>query len=106
MRKWLAVPPIVQGKSSSAYPAPQFPAPEVAVALVKGRSRATTLQRAAKRTIDVVGSLGLLFVLSPLFALISVVILFASGGPIIYRHNRVGCNGVVFELLKFRSMRN
>ena len=45
-----------------------------------------------------------LTLLSPLILMISVLIKIDSRGPIFYRQERVGKNGRVFKLLKFRSM--
>ncbi len=58
-----------------------------------------------KRMIDVVGSLLGLIVLSPLFIIICIMILLddPKGSPI-YSQDRVGRNGKVFRLYKFRSM--
>jgi len=47
--------------------------------------------------------IGLVF-LSPLILMISILIKIESCGPIFYRQERVGENGKVFKLLKFRSM--
>ncbi len=50
---------------------------------------------------------GLLLVLtSPLFLVIAVLIKLFSKGPVFYRQERLGQNGRVFELLKFRTMVN
>jgi sugar transferase (PEP-CTERM system associated) len=46
-----------------------------------------------------------LVTLSPLLALIAVAVKLDSRGPILYRQARVGLDGHVFEILKFRSMR-
>jgi len=59
---------------------------------------------AAKRLIDIVGSLFLLVLLSPLLALVAVAIWADSGLPIIYRCQRVGLHGRTITILKFRSM--
>ncbi|MEM7128353.1 MAG: sugar transferase [Chloroflexota bacterium] len=57
-----------------------------------------------RRLIDISVSLIGLFVLLPLFLLISIWIRFDSPGPIFYRARRSGKNGKVFGLYKFRSM--
>ncbi len=58
-----------------------------------------------KRGMDMVlASLGLVL-LSPLLALISILVKLTSPGPILYRQQRCGLNGTSFEMLKFRSMR-
>ncbi len=57
-----------------------------------------------KRLFDLLASgLGLL-VLSPLFALIALLVRLSSPGPIFYRARRVGRGGREFTLYKFRSM--
>lgn len=58
-----------------------------------------------KRLIDVLVSGSLLILLSPLFILISLIVLFSSGAPVLFKQRRVGLNGRVFTMLKFRSMK-
>lgn len=58
---------------------------------------------AAKRVLDVVGVATLAMVFSPLILAI-IVLMRREGGPIIYKHRRVGRNGRSFECLKFRTM--
>lgn len=60
---------------------------------------------AIKRSCDIVGSLVLLTVLSPLFLLIPILIKLDSPGSILFRHHRVGKDGKAFLLWKFRSMK-
>jgi len=57
-----------------------------------------------KRTMDLVGSLLALLLLSPLFLAIAVLIKATSKGPVFYRQRRIGQYGKAFVLLKFRSM--
>jgi exopolysaccharide biosynthesis polyprenyl glycosylphosphotransferase len=57
-----------------------------------------------KRTFDVVMSAFLLLVLSPLLALIALLVRLSSRGPIIYRSYRPGIGGEPFPCLKFRTM--
>jgi exopolysaccharide production protein ExoY len=57
----------------------------------------------AKRVLDIIGSLVLAAVFSPLM-LVIVLLLRKNGGPVIYRHWRVGRSGRTFECLKFRTM--
>jgi lipopolysaccharide/colanic/teichoic acid biosynthesis glycosyltransferase len=57
-----------------------------------------------KRTLDILGSLTMLLMLSPLFALLGFMVKMTSKGPILFRQQRVGQYGVPFKLLKFRSM--
>lgn len=60
-----------------------------------------------KRTVDVVVSLGLLVVFSPLMLLTALAISIESRGKggILYRQQRVGRNSSIFNVIKFRSMR-
>ena len=69
--------------------------------------RASLLQRMVERTVDIVVSLGLLILASPAILLTALAIKFEDGldAPILYRQRRVGQHGVVFDVLKFRSMR-
>jgi Undecaprenyl-phosphate glucose phosphotransferase len=57
-----------------------------------------------KRSMDVVLALFGLIVLSPLLALIALLVKLTSPGPIFYRQERCGLNGEPFFMLKFRSM--
>lgn len=57
-----------------------------------------------KRIFDVTLSLTALAVLSPLFAALALLVRLTSAGPILYVQERVGKNGKVFKILKFRSM--
>lgn len=58
-----------------------------------------------KRTIDIVGSLLGLIVLSPLFIIIGYMIKKEdSGGPVFFSQDRVGKDGKLFKMYKFRSM--
>jgi exopolysaccharide biosynthesis polyprenyl glycosylphosphotransferase len=58
----------------------------------------------AKRCMDVVLSALLVLALSPLLIAISVLILLDSGGPVIFTQKRVGKDGHLFNMFKFRSM--
>jgi exopolysaccharide biosynthesis polyprenyl glycosylphosphotransferase len=58
----------------------------------------------AKRLFDVAVSSLLLVVLLPLLAVIALLIKLSSPGPIFFRQTRVGLNGRLFTLYKFRSM--
>ena len=59
---------------------------------------------ATKRTIDIVGSLTGIIILSPVFLVVAIAIKVDSKGPVFYCQNRVGKNGKLFKMFKFRSM--
>lgn len=60
--------------------------------------------RAVKRFLDVTASFLGLALLSPLMLAVSILIKIDSRGPVIFRQKRIGRNGKVFEIYKFRSM--
>lgn len=57
-----------------------------------------------KRCIDFLGSLIGLIILSPVFAIISVLIKITSKGPVFFLQERLGKDGKVFKIIKFRTM--
>jgi Undecaprenyl-phosphate glucose phosphotransferase len=57
-----------------------------------------------KRVFDILFSLINLVILSPLLLLIALLIKLTSRGPVIYVPKRVGVDGNVFKLFKFRTM--
>ncbi len=61
--------------------------------------------RRLKRLTDIIVSFVGLLVTAPLAALASVLIKLDSGGPILYRQERLGRDSVPFTLCKFRTMR-
>lgn len=60
---------------------------------------------AVRRMVDVMLSVGLLVMLSPLLVAIAVAIRIASPGPVLFRQTRCGLHGRRFTFLKFRTMR-
>jgi len=59
----------------------------------------------AKRTLDLAVSSLALVLLAPLMGVIAVVIRLTSEGPALFAQDRVGLNGRVFRMYKFRTMR-
>lgn len=57
-----------------------------------------------KRTFDILFSLTVLILLTPVLLIISLAIVIDSGWPVFYKPNRIGKNGQVFKMFKFRSM--
>ena len=58
-----------------------------------------------KRIIDFILALLAIVLLFPLFLVLALWIKLDSKGPIIFKQNRLGLNGEVFTLYKFRSMK-
>ena len=59
-----------------------------------------------KYALDRVVAAALLLFLSPLLITATLAVLISLGRPIFYRQRRVGRDGKVFEMVKFRSLRN
>jgi Undecaprenyl-phosphate glucose phosphotransferase len=58
-----------------------------------------------KRAFDLVLSLIILLITSPIFLLIALAVKVSSRGPVFFSQERIGLNGRVFRMLKFRTMR-
>ena len=67
-------------------------------------TRGTTFYLIVKRTIDILGALIGLVLLSPIFLIVAIAIKLDSKGPIIFGHNRKGLNGKDIKVYKFRTM--
>jgi len=63
-----------------------------------------TIQQKVKRGLDVVLSIILLVLTLPIIGATALAIRVESPGPVFYRQKRVGLNGAVFDIIKFRSM--
>ncbi len=68
------------------------------------RTRLDGWGRILKRGFDIVGSIFFIILFSPFLLLSTIVILFETGRPIIYKNERVGQEGAKFFAYKFRSM--
>jgi lipopolysaccharide/colanic/teichoic acid biosynthesis glycosyltransferase len=64
----------------------------------------TTLRDGIKRGLDVIGSLTLLTLLSPLLLLLAWLVRLKSPGPVLFRQVRIGERAKPFTMLKFRTM--
>jgi sugar transferase (PEP-CTERM system associated) len=68
--------------------------------------RASRVTRLVKRALDLALALVGLVLAAPLMLLTALAVRLESPGPILYRQERVGENGRLFTLCKFRSMRS
>ncbi|MBN1304047.1 MAG: sugar transferase [Anaerolineales bacterium] len=62
------------------------------------------LNRGAKRLFDILVALTGIIVLAPIVGMIAVAIKRDSPGPVFYRGQRMGYQGKIFRILKFRTM--
>ena len=68
-------------------------------------SRYARVHDALKRMLDILGSVSLLAVLSPLLLTVAAAVKLTSKGPVLFRQERVGEGMKPFRMLKFRTMR-
>ena len=68
------------------------------------RPRAKKIHESLKRAVDIVGAGAVSLMISPVLIATAIAIRLDGPGPIIFRQQRVGLNGEVFTLYKFRSM--
>ena len=61
--------------------------------------------KAIKRLFDIVSSLCMVLILSPVFVLIAILVKAEDGGNVFYKHQRIGMNGKKIGIYKFRSMK-
>ena len=70
--------------------------------------RSTPMSESSTRLVkaieDRILALLILLLISPLMLIIAALVKYSSTGPIFYRQMRMGMNGKIFEILKFRSM--
>lgn len=67
--------------------------------------RQDTLRTLVKRIFDIVCASILILLALPMMAVAAIAIVAENGFPILYRQERVGLNGRLFNVIKFRSMR-
>jgi len=60
----------------------------------------------AKRSLDLVVAVPLALLLLPVFLAVAIVVKLDSKGPAIFRQERMGLNGELFGMVKFRTMRS
>jgi lipopolysaccharide/colanic/teichoic acid biosynthesis glycosyltransferase len=61
---------------------------------------------AVKRMIDVAAAISVLAIGAPVIAATAALVYVDVGRPLLFRQDRVGLGGRIFELMKFRTMRN
>jgi len=61
--------------------------------------------RVFKRMVDLILSMVFLIVFSPLMLIIFLLLKIQGDGPAIFKQERLGRDGKIFEIIKFRSMR-
>jgi lipopolysaccharide/colanic/teichoic acid biosynthesis glycosyltransferase len=71
---------------------------------LKEERDARKASRVMKRSLDILGSLSLLILFAPVFAVIGIAIKLTSRGPMLFSQKRIGQYGNPFTFLKFRSM--
>jgi lipopolysaccharide/colanic/teichoic acid biosynthesis glycosyltransferase len=74
------------------------------VAEIQSARQRATAREALKRILDVVASLAMLALLSPLFLLLAALVKLTSSGPVLFKQKRIGEMAKPFTMLKFRSM--
>lgn len=62
-------------------------------------------QESVKRGMDILVSLLAILIASPMFIIIGILVYVTTRGPMLYRQERIGLNGIPFKIIKFRTMR-
>ncbi len=63
-----------------------------------------TLNRVAKRAVDIFGAVFALVLFSPVMLISAIVVKCTSPGPVIFKQERVGLHNEPFKMYKFRTM--
>ncbi len=71
---------------------------------VQEMGQKTDVYGSLRQLFDTVFAITLVIILSPLFCIVAILVVLTSHGPIIYRQQRIGKDGEVFTLYKFRNM--
>lgn len=64
------------------------------------------LQQKIKRVIEILLALIGLILASPILLIVAILVKIKLGSPILFRQQRVGLNGEIFEMVKFRTMKD
>lgn len=68
------------------------------------RAPQSALNLLVKRALDIVGASVALLLLSPVLLAAAAAIRVETGGPVLFRQDRLGHRGLAFKILKFRTM--
>lgn len=68
------------------------------------RKKKTFYEKYGKRVLDLIFSIVALIILFPFLLIISIIIKFDSKGPVFFKQERIGLNGKIFIIYKFRTM--
>ena len=88
----------------AANSAQALPGSDPLVAEIQLARRRATVREFLKRMLDVVASLAMLVLLSPVFLVLAVLVRLTSPGPVLFKQTRIGEMAKPFTMLKFRSM--
>ncbi len=91
------------GAAARAAPLGGYGEPILTPVVLESIRRGTYL-RWGKRVLDVTLGTALLLSIGPLFAIVALAVLLTSGWPVFYRSPRLGMDGRVFQMWKFRTM--
>ena len=73
--------------------------------MIKAKARANRkLNLLIKRLIDFFGSLLIAIIISPILIVIALSVKLTSKGPVLFKQERLGKDGNVFKIIKFRTM--
>ena len=75
-----------------------------AISISKSAFSCSHVHLPLKRTFDILFSLVMLILFSPVYLMIMTAIRITSSGPLIYTHERIGRGGKPFRCFKFRTM--
>ena len=64
------------------------------------------MQQRIKRVLEFIIALIGLILASPILLIVAILVRIKLGSPIIFRQQRVGLNGEIFEMVKFRTMKD
>lgn len=64
------------------------------------------MQQKIKRVIEFLIALAVLIITFPILLIVAVLVRIKLGSPVFFRQARVGLNGEIFEMIKFRTMKN